>query len=99
MWRGHNGVMNRLRLTLAIVLGAVLVAVAAAFTSHHSTPTAAVSPAVALQKTFVDVYRHVSPSVVQLRPSNGLGSGIVFDSQGNIVTNAHVVSGPTRFTV
>src|SRR5207237_9241256 len=51
------------------------------------------------QNTFVDVYRRVSPSVVQIRTSNGLGSGIVFDSKGNIVTNDHVVSGSTSFTV
>jgi S1-C subfamily serine protease len=55
--------------------------------------------AVALQQTFVNVYRLVAPSVVQISTSAGLGSGIVFDRKGNIVTNDHVVRSATTFTV
>jgi S1-C subfamily serine protease len=54
---------------------------------------------VALQGSFVDVVQSVSPSVVQIEDKLGLGSGIVFDSRGDIVTNNHVVSGATSFTV
>jgi putative serine protease PepD len=43
--------------------------------------------------------QNVSPSVVQIGTSEGLGSGIVFDSAGNIVTNAHVVGTAKTFTV
>jgi S1-C subfamily serine protease len=32
-----------------------------------------------------------APSVVQVRTSAGLGSGVVLDDRGNVVTNAHVV--------
>jgi putative serine protease PepD len=39
------------------------------------------------------------PSVVQIQRSDGLGSGIVFDKGGDIVTNAHVVAGEKRFVV
>ena len=56
---------------------------------QSSTPSSTV--AAALQQTFVDVYRQVSPSVVQITTSEGLGSGIVFDANGDIVTNNHVV--------
>ena len=55
--------------------------------------------AAALEQTFVAVYRSVSPSVVQISTSEGLGSGIVFDNNGNIVTNDHVVGAATAFTV
>jgi putative serine protease PepD len=41
----------------------------------------------------------MSPAVVQIEDQTGLGSGIVFDSSGDIVTNNHVVSGATSFTV
>jgi S1-C subfamily serine protease len=41
----------------------------------------------------------VSPSVVQIEDQTGLGSGIVFDSAGHIVTNNHVVTGATSLTV
>ncbi|MHB8507163.1 MAG: S1C family serine protease [Candidatus Dormibacteria bacterium] len=41
----------------------------------------------------------VTPSVVQIDTASGLGSGIIVDSGGDIVTNAHVVSGATSFQV
>jgi putative serine protease PepD len=36
---------------------------------------------------------------VQIQTSEGLGSGVVFDDAGHIVTNAHVVAGSQRFQV
>jgi S1-C subfamily serine protease len=45
------------------------------------------------------VVKRVSPQVVQIRTSVGLGSGIVFDDQGNIVTNAHVARSAKNFAV
>ncbi len=40
----------------------------------------------------VGVVRQVSPSVVQISNSRrGFGSGVVWDSEGHVVTNAHVV--------
>ena len=45
------------------------------------------------------VVKAVSPSVVQIEDSIGLGSGIVLDDGGNIVTNAHVVGTAKRFVV
>jgi putative serine protease PepD len=41
----------------------------------------------------------VSPSVVLIETNAGLGSGVVYDDNGNIVTNAHVVAGANTFTV
>ena len=42
----------------------------------------------------------VTPAVVQISNPHGLGSGIVFDKNGDTVTNAHVVAGggPLRVT-
>jgi putative serine protease PepD len=67
-------------------------------TSGPSTPSGAVA-GVALQASFANVVHSVSPSVVQIQDKTGLGSGVVFDSRGDIVTNNHVVSGATSFTV
>jgi S1-C subfamily serine protease len=53
----------------------------------------------AMQHQFVGVVKALSPSVVQIQSARGLGSGIVYDPNGDVVTNAHVVSGETRFTV
>jgi S1-C subfamily serine protease len=57
-------------------------------------PTATVhtsASAVALQRQFVDVVKSVSPAVVEIQCGPALGSGIVFDESGDVVTNAHVV--------
>jgi S1-C subfamily serine protease len=45
-----------------------------------------------LQQQYVRAIGHVAPSVVQISNPRGLGSGIVFDSSGDVVTNAHVVA-------
>src|SRR2546421_9216217 len=39
------------------------------------------------------------PSVVQIETDKGLGSGVVLDHHGDIVTNAHVVAGASSFVV
>ena len=52
-----------------------------------------------MEATFVSVIGRVKPSVVEIRTSSGLGSGVVLDSAGDIVTNAHVVGSSTRFQV
>jgi S1-C subfamily serine protease len=62
-------------------------------------PTASVGDATSLQQRFVSIARAVSPAVVQIRTSDALGSGVVFDARGDVVTNAHVVDNATRFLV
>jgi putative serine protease PepD len=52
-----------------------------------------------VQRQFVDTVQQLSPSVVQIQTGNALGSGVVYDDQGNIVTNAHVVGNSKTFTV
>lgn len=94
--------MNRIRLPLLIVLLSLLVALLVGFASGRATTSAkqaSLSTGTDLQDAFVSVYRKVSPSVVQIETSEGLGSGIIFDAKGDIVTNAHVVGTATAFTV
>src|SRR3954453_10873370 len=56
--------------------------------------------ALAFQNAITAVVHELSPSVVQIQTSQGLGSGVVFDSDGDIVTNNHVIGGDTgSFTV
>jgi S1-C subfamily serine protease len=84
----------------AIVVGAAIAGTSLATGSTSSSTTSPGSVAgVALQQSFVHVVHSVSPSVVQIEDQIGLGSGIVFDSRGDIVTNDHVVRGGTSFTV
>ena len=62
-------------------------------------PFPSATPFAAVQEQFVHVVDAVSPSVVEVRTADGLGSGIVFDRRGDIVTNAHVAAGADRFVV
>jgi putative serine protease PepD len=83
----------------AIVVGAVIAGTSLATSSTPSSTTGGTVAGVVLQESFVNVVHSVSPSVVQIEDQTGLGSGIVFDTRGDIVTNNHVVSGATSFTV
>jgi len=55
--------------------------------------------AAAVQQQFTKVVGDVSPRVVQIQTGGGLGSGIVYDDKGDIVTNAHVTADAKRFLV
>ena len=52
-----------------------------------------------LQSDYQRVIKEVLPSVVQIQASNDLGSGVVYDDKGHIVTNAHVVGDEKTFQV
>ena len=53
-----------------------------------------------LQKSLVTLYQQVNPSVVYiLVPPLGSGSGFVYNDEGYIVTNNHVVDGGSSFEV
>jgi putative serine protease PepD len=66
--------------------------------SQSSGQTAAA--ALALQNQIVRVVKTVSPAVVQIQTNDGsLGSGVVYDANGNVVTNAHVVGDAKTFVV
>jgi len=91
--------------TVAVLVGALVLAGCSTSTARTSsssatTPAAAVAPsALALQQQFVRVVKQVGPSVVLIQTSQGLGSGIVYDANGNVVTNNHVVQGASDFQV
>ena len=93
---------------LAATACAAALAVAGCTDSGRPSPGAASSSArasapsgqgAALQQSFVSVIKRLRPSVVEIRTSSGLGSGVVLDSSGDIVTNAHVVGHATAFQV
>jgi len=87
-------------LAAALVLAGCGADRAASATTTTSTAGLDVSPsALALQQQFVKVVKQVGPSVVLIRTSEGLGSGIVFDAKGDVVTNDHVVDNASGFQV
>ena len=68
----------------------------AASSSPAALPTGAAS---SLEQQYERVVARVLPSVVQISTSEGSGSGVVYDTKGNIVTNAHVVGSATALQV
>ncbi|HEX6853691.1 MAG TPA: trypsin-like peptidase domain-containing protein [Streptosporangiaceae bacterium] len=66
-----------------------------------SPSAAAVSPGAgsSLEQQYERVVSRVLPSVVQISTSSGSGSGVVYDTRGDIVTNAHVVGSATAVQV
>ncbi len=51
------------------------------------------------QEPVVAVAKALLPAVVQIERSDGLGSGVIYDSRGYILTAAHVVSGVNQVVV
>ena len=62
-------------------------------------PAAGTGDARALQQAFLDVVARVRPEVVEVATNSDLGSGIIYDNRGDIVTNDHVVGSATSFQV
>ncbi|MEV4938719.1 S1C family serine protease [Streptomyces zaomyceticus] len=66
---------------------------------ERSTQAAAPLSANELQDDYRAVIKNVLPSVVQIDATESLGSGVIYDGKGHIVTNAHVVGRETSFKV
>ena len=106
-WSGR--VDSRVAVLVAMLLGALAGGGFVLATSHSGpSPTPASSApsladeraqAVALQERMVAVIKQVSPAVVEIETDTGPSSGVIYDKNGDIVTNAHVVGTATSFTV
>jgi S1-C subfamily serine protease len=91
--------VNRQSLVAAAIAALALAGCGGGGEKAAKAPSPAPQTAVALEQAYNHVVDTVSPSVVQIATEAGLGSGIVLDNDGNIVTNAHVVGDSDRFTV
>jgi putative serine protease PepD len=84
-------------LAAAMLLAVVLAACGASTAGPAASPSA--SSSFKLQSEYVKLVQDVGPSVMLVETPVGLGSGIIFDAQGDIVTNNHVVAGSKSFLV
>src|SRR2546430_8705415 len=88
----HRG----LGLAAATLLAVALAACGASAAATAASPT---TSSFKLQSEYLKLVQDVGPSVVLIETNVGLGSGIIFDAQGDIVTNNHVVAGSQSFLV
>jgi putative serine protease PepD len=71
-----------------------------AVAATHVAAPSTTSSAAAYDALAEHAFSVASPSVVFINSIGvGSGSGVIYDSSGDIVTNAHVVAGGTKFTV
>jgi putative serine protease PepD len=79
---------------------AMTVAACASSSSNSSTSSSGSSAAATgLQQQYENAVTSVLPSVVQIFTSDATGSGVVYDSKGDIITNAHVVGSESTVQV
>jgi 2-alkenal reductase len=68
-----------------------------------AAPIVVSSQSLSQQDTLMSIYQNVSPGIVSIQVSNAqggsLGSGFVYDDQGHIITNFHVVEGQQKIEV
>ena len=89
----------------ALVAGLLVTALAgctsspAATTATTTAATSSPADVQQLQRAYETIVARVPPSVVQIDTATGLGSGVVYDTKGDIVTDAHVVGNATTFQV
>ena len=91
---------NRLgRLVVLAIVLAWLAGCGGGTSAGTSTAPATTVPPASLEQQYVAVVKQVQPQVAQIRTGSGLGSGVIFDTRGNIVTNAHVIAGGGNLVV
>jgi S1-C subfamily serine protease len=111
-WIGWFVVAALLVLSGVVIGYGVLPVASAGPTAAPTPPATAADIATALQEQFVAIYEKVGPSVVHIRnqravvdffgqviPQGGTGTGFIYDAQGHIVTNYHVVEGAQSLDV
>jgi putative serine protease PepD len=84
-------------LVLAVLVIAAVIVVPALGGEDGSSPL--VEPSDRTAGGFQDTVSRALPSVVLIERTGALGSGVVFDDDGHIVTNAHVVGDARTFKV
>lgn len=102
--------MKRALLTLLILVLSVtacqLPGITALPQPEPAAPAQAIPPVIVESSNVIPqdgsleaLYQNVIPGVVAIRTNTGLGSGFVYDSDGHVITNQHVVDGTTTVEV
>ncbi|MFF7964093.1 S1C family serine protease [Streptomyces sp. NPDC007903] len=97
---GRRGALAVALVCAAVLLGGCSSPATSARKEAPATAQAALPRAADdLQDQYQKVIKDVLPSVVQIQAGQSLGSGVVYDDKGHIVTNAHLVGAEKTFRV
>jgi serine protease Do len=92
-----------MKIAVPVVCAALVIALAGGCThqpaSGTTAPATSAAPGSGGSGSIVGVVARLEPSVVTIQTSEGLGSGVVYRSDGVIVTNAHVVGSAKQVQV
>src|SRR3979409_2059397 len=94
----HISIRGFVWLLAAALAAGLLFACGLGTSSPASSASAAGTPA-SLQSDYVKLVKDVGPSVVMIETPTGLGTGVIYDARGDIVTNNHVVAGAQTIVV
>jgi S1-C subfamily serine protease len=86
-------------LLVGVVVGQSMPMSHAAAQAYRPQVTAASNTSAAPTGTVAAVAQLVGPAVVSVRTDQGLGSGVIYDTSGLILTNAHVVDQAQSITI
>jgi len=94
--------IRRYSTALTVTTLAVVILAACAGGQNVSSTIPAIKltkPVADFQDQLIRVVDAISPAVVQIQTADGLGSGVVYNGKGDIVTNAHVVGSFKTFKI
>jgi serine protease Do len=102
--QSHRHVFDTRSVAVGVAIGGLAVALvlAVGLTLGPARATAQATTAaapVAAPGTVAAVAQSVGPAVVSVRTDQGLGSGVIYDQSGLILTNAHVIQGAQSITI
>jgi S1-C subfamily serine protease len=84
---------------ILVVAAAASSGVSVSLSNAAAQPAPVAATAAAAPGTVAAVAQSVGPAVVSVRTDQGLGSGVIYDPSGLILTNAHVVDGAQSITI
>jgi putative serine protease PepD len=102
IWRFMSARLHVSVLCLALLVAGVACSTGATTGTTNAASTSSGNEGSGIQSqedALISVIKSATASVVEIQTAGGLGSGVVFDDQGDIVTNSHVVGSATDVVV
>jgi putative serine protease PepD len=97
--RRRRAAVVAVTVVLVAVVAVIAVLAARRGAASNASPAATPTPTATARPSVSAIYQRVKPSVVVIRTSDALGSGVIVADDGTIVTANHVIAGAARIRV